>query len=169
MTFRDKWRSKDRSHGVQSHSPASCVPWSPQLSGSGTADVGGLLGSLKGGGGPGCRVSKGQAPHAAGRMQGRGKRTSVQVRPKTLAEGLSGVSSPSTATLRSWGWEGGGHRTHKGRGCMLKARLAVPTQSWGLSSAAHGGRPVPRFGAGADRPQETPPFPPGLPSLPQPQ
>lgn len=32
---------------------------------------------------------------------------------------------------------------------MLKARLAVPTQSWGLSSAAHGGRPVPRFGAGA--------------------
>lgn len=32
---------------------------------------------------------------------------------------------------------------------MLKARLAVPTQSWGRSSAVHGGRPVPRFGAGA--------------------
>lgn len=66
MTFRDKWRSKDQSHGIQSHSPASCVPWSPQLSGSGTADVGGLLGSLKGGGGPGCRVSKGHGPPCGG-------------------------------------------------------------------------------------------------------
>lgn len=32
---------------------------------------------------------------------------------------------------------------------MLKAGLAVPTQSWGPSSAVHGGRPAPRFGAGA--------------------
>lgn len=51
MTLRDKWGSKDRSHGVQSRSPAWRVPRSPQLPGSGTADVGGLLGSLRGAGG----------------------------------------------------------------------------------------------------------------------
>lgn len=65
MTFRDKWRSKDRSHGVQSHSLASCVPWSPQLW-LRSCRRGGTTWFPEGGGGPGCRVSKGHGPPRVG-------------------------------------------------------------------------------------------------------